>query len=207
MNYLRSLPKDKLQKVLLVGIGSLVAVAVIGNFYVWAQLSSISKSKDQVAMLKRQIEDAEQEAKQEAQNLQLHEQVAAFVQNQAAGMVSGDPFSWAVRQITLFAENHPVHVLSMRPGSKAQSMQKSRFEVYTAQIEVEGGYDEIGQFVRDFENTFPTSQIRSLELAPGGASQTDRRAVMELVFLVQPDSGPGKADAKPKAEKKERHET
>jgi Tfp pilus assembly protein PilO len=202
VNYLRSLPKDKLQKVILVAIVTVIALAVIGNFHVWAQVSSMSSSKAQIAKLKQEIDDAEREAKQEAQNHHLHEQVAAFVEDQTTMMVSGDPFSWVVRHITLFAENHPVHVLSMRPGAKVQSMQKSRFDVYTAHIEVEGGYDQIGQFVRDFENTFPTSQIRSVELVPGGTTQADRRASMELAFLVQPDSVPGKADAKPKAGKK-----
>ena len=202
MNVFRSLPKDKLQKVLLVGIVMLISLAVIGHLYVWAQFSSMSTSKEQITKLKQQIDDAEREAKQEAQNSQLHDQVAAFVQNQTAMMVSGDPFSWVVRHVTLFAENHPVRVVSMRPGVKTQSMQKSRFDVYTAHIEVEGGYDQISQFVRDFENTFSTSQIRSLELGPGGMNPADRRAVMELVFLVQPDSGADKPGPKSKADKK-----
>jgi Tfp pilus assembly protein PilO len=202
MNVFRSLPKDKLQKVLLVGIVMLISLAVIGHLYVWAQFSSMSTSKEQIAKLKQQIDDAEREAKQEAQNSQLHDQVAAFVQNQTAMMVSGDPFSWVVRHVTLFAENHPVRVVSMRPGVKTQSMQKSRFDVYTAHIEVEGGYDQISQFVRDFENTFSTSQISSLELSPGGMNPADRRAVLELVFLVQPDSGADKPGAKSKADKK-----
>ena len=202
MNALRALPKDKLQKVLLVAIVMLIALAAVGNFYIGRQLSSISQSNDQIAKLKRQIDDAEREAKQEVENQHLHEQVVAFVQSQTDTMVSGDPFSWVVRQITLFAEKRPVHVLSMRPGTTSQSQQKSRFNIYSAHIEVEGGYDQIGQFVRDFENAFPTSQIRSLDLGEGSTGQADRHAALELAFTVQPDSVSQKPKATAKVEGK-----
>jgi hypothetical protein len=203
MNFFRTLPKGKLQKAMLVGVVALIALAAAGNFYVGAQFTSLSKSGIKIAKLKREIDEAEQETKQEAQNQQLHERVAAFVQSQKATMVSGDPFGWVVRQITLFAENHPVRVLSMRPGAKAPSQMNSRYSIYTAHVELEGGYDQIGEFVRDFENGFPTSQIRSLELAAIGTGRSDRRAVLELVFLVQPESGSQKTESKPKAEKKQ----
>ena len=203
MNFIRSLPKQKLQKVVLVGIVTLIALGAAGNFYIGAQLTSMSKSRIRIETLKREIDEAEREAKQELQDQQLHEVVAAFVQGQKSTMVSGDPFGWVVRQITLFAENHPVRVLSMRPGAKAPNQMKSRYNVYTARIELEGGYDHIGQFVRDFENGFPTSQIRSLELGASGTGRLDRRAVLELAFLVQPDSESPKSESKPGAEKKQ----
>jgi hypothetical protein len=203
MNFFRALPKDKLQKVVLVGIVTLIALAAVGNFYIRAQISTMSRSKDKIAKLKYDIDEAEREANQEAQNQQIRGQVTAFVQSQSTTMVSGDPFGWVVRQITLFAENHPVRVLSMRPGTIAPSQMRSRYSIYTARVELEGGYDQIGEFVKDFENGFPTSQIRSLELAASGTGRADRRAVLELAFLVQPDSDPEMSESKPNAEKKQ----
>jgi hypothetical protein len=203
MNFFRALPKDKLQKVILVGIVTLIALAAVGNFYIGEQISNASKSKDKIAKLKHDIDEAEREANQEAQNQQIRGQVTAFVQSQSPKMVSGDPFGWVVRQITLFAENHPVRVLAMRPGTIAPSQMRSRYSVYTARVELEGGYDQIGQFVRDFENGYPTSQIRSLDLAASGTGRVDRRAVLELAFLVQPDSDAEKSESEPNAEKKQ----
>ena len=203
MNFFRTLPKDKLQKVILVGIVTLIALAAVGNFYIAPQISSMSKSKDKIAKLKHDIDGAEQEANQEAQNQQIHKQVTAFVQSQSTTMVSGDPFGWVVRQITLFAENHPVRVLAMRPGAIASSQIRSGYSIYTARVELEGGYDQVGEFVRDFENGYPTSQIRSLELTASGTRPADRRAVLELAFLVQPESDSERSESKPHAEKKQ----
>jgi len=202
MNALRALPKDKLQKMLLVVIVTLIGLGGMGNFYIGKQWSSLSQSNGEIAKLKRQIDDAEREAKQEVQNQQFRQQVVSFAESQSAAMVSGDPFSWVVRQISLFAEKHPVHVLSMRPGTKTQNQQKSRFNTYTAQIELEGSYDQIGHFVRDFENEFPTGQIRSLDLGEGNAGSVERHVAMELAFTVRPDSDSPKAKAAAKTEKK-----
>ena len=201
MNFLRAIPKEKLQKVILVLILTPIGVAVVGNFYTARQFSTWSASSQRIRDLKRQVEEAERNAKQAIQNQQARAQVVSFVEAQQETMISGDPFTWVVRQISLLAEQHPVRVLAMRPGSKAQHELKSSYGVFTAQIEIEAGYDQLGVFLQDFENKFPTAEIRSLGISPTDGSGPCR-AVLELAFLVRPDPDSHKAAGKTKEEKK-----
>lgn len=201
MKFLRAIPKEKLQKVILVLILTPISVAAVGNFYTARQLSAWSASRQRIRDLKRQVEEAERNAKQAVQSQQVRAQVVSFVEAQQETMISGDPFTWVVRQISLLAEQHPVRVLGMRPGSKAQHELKSSYGVFTAQIEIEAGYDQLGVFLQDFENRFPTAEIRSLGISPTDGSGPCR-AALELAFLVRPEPDSHKAADKTKEEKK-----
>jgi hypothetical protein len=201
LNFLRAIPKEKLQKVILVAILTVIGVSVVGNFYVARQFSTWSASRRRIANLKRQIEEVERNKRQAIQNQQLCQQMASFVEVQQETMVSGDPFTWVVRQISLLAEQHPVRVLATRRGNKKQHELRSRCSVFTAQIDVEAGYDQLGVFLQDFENKFPTAEIRSLEISRGDDSRAQRRASLELAFLVRPDPVAHEAAGRSKEEK------
>ena len=196
MNALRALPKDKVQKIALAVILSVIGVGAVGYFYVAAQFSALSASKREVADYRQKIEAMESASKQDARDEGLREQIAAFAEEQKATMVSGDPFGWVVRQLSELTERHPIKLLGMRPGMKSAHGRKSRYEVYTTRIEIEGSYDQIGAFVADFENKFPTSEIRSLEITPNDATRPVRRATLELALLILPGSDKPAAAAK-----------
>ncbi len=203
MNFLRTLPKEKLKKIVLVVVMSLIAMIMVGHFYVGRQIEVWSESKRQIAQLNQQVQDADRANQQEIESKQMRETATAFVGTQEVTMVTGDPFSWVVREISLLAEQHPVHVVSMNPGGKVQHDIRSRYSLYTTRIDVEGTYDHLGAFIEDFENRFPTGQIRSLALVPSGANGSNRRATMELAFLIRPEmETTSKAAGKVKEESK-----
>ncbi len=202
MKVLRAMPKEKLQKVVLVAIVSLIVMAVVGDFYVGAQISSWAASNQQIAKLKGQIEQQDNEARQQRQNKQLRDQVTAFLNEQRATMVTGDPFSWVVRQISLMGEQHPVRVVGMTPGGKTQYALKPKYYVFTTHIDVEGSYDQLGAFIADLENKFPTAEILSLAVSPTDANEANRRAMIELGFLIRPENDIDKAAGAPKEEPK-----
>ncbi len=203
MNFLRTLPKEKLKKIVLVVVMSLIAMVMVGHFYLGGQIEVWSESKRQIAQLNQQVQDADRASQQEDENKQVREAAASFVGTQEVTMVTGDPFSWVVRQISLLAEQHPVHVVSINPGGKIQHDIRSRYSLYTTRIDVVGTYDQLGAFIEDFENKFPTGQIRSLGLVPSGVNGSSRRATMELAFLIRPEmETPSKAAGKLKEESK-----
>lgn len=202
MNFLRGMPKEKLQKVIFVGILTVITVVGAGNFYVAKQFLTWSASRRRIVDLKQRIQEAEQNKQQAIRSQQMRGQVAAFVQAQQETMISGDPFTWVVRCISLLAEQHPVRVLAMRPGNRGKHELKSHYEVFTAQVELEATYDQLGMFLQDFENKFPTAEIRSLDMGAIDGNRPQRRASLELAFLVRADVSPDKAVSKPKGEKR-----
>jgi Tfp pilus assembly protein PilO len=200
MNFFQDIPKDKQQKIILVGIGTLIGAALIYQFYLSSQLSGISTARQRIASLTIQIEDSEKLARDLVRNAPLREQYRQFVSESEPVMVSGDPFSWVVRETSLASEDHSVRILGLRPGTVRNHSRFGRYEVYTARIELAGRYDEIGKFVADLETRFPFAEIRSVEISAGDPA-TGRRATLEIAFLVRPDLESA-ATAKPESEPK-----
>ncbi|MCG3146582.1 MAG: hypothetical protein PCFJNLEI_00013 [Verrucomicrobiae bacterium] len=186
MKFLKSLPKDKLQKLILIVIVSLTAVGAVVNFYVLKNLEDMGLKKAEITKLKDQIASAEALAKEEANNTVLRERIVEFLKVQEERMVAGDPYSWIVREISLLAEKHPVTIGSLSPGIKSPYTPKPKYELYTTRLDITGKYDDLGRFVTVLENLFPTGQLRNLSMNVADAARGDCRINVDLVLLIHP---------------------
>lgn len=181
------MPKAKLQRVILVAIATLIAAGGIVNFYVAPQWSKLGSQRARTRKLTAEIDAAQATIKSEALSSQLREQMRTFVEEQQTKMISGDPFSWVVREVTLVSERHPVRVSGLRPGNKINNSVKSRYEMFVTRMEVDGSYDQAGEFIKDLENAFPTGEVRSLELSATDPARGLCRVVFEFALLIRPD--------------------
>jgi hypothetical protein len=188
-----------MQKVVLVGVLSLVGIVLVWVVYIQKQIDIFRRSGRQIVTLQDQLNTFERETTQQARNEQLRKQIQDFIETQTTTMVNGDPFSWAVREISLFTESHPVRVVAMRPSGKVPHPRKPKFEVFNLRLEVEGTYDQLGTFLTDFENAFPTASIGSLDLF--GGDSTSRRMSLNLSFLVAPEAAASNAKTALEAKK------
>lgn len=184
LDFLRRVPKDKLQKIVLVCIIALCTVVATLQLYVLKGWTAWRDTKSRIGQLSAQIHDAEHKVKQAAQNEEYRDQVRSFAETQQEAIVTGDPFAWVVREISLLAEKHPVHILGLHPGDKPDSTGKAKYLTYTTRIEITGTYDQIGVFIRDLENRFPTGEIRTFAL---GAADADgqHQASLNVALLMQ----------------------
>ena len=197
MNFLRTIPKDKLQKLVLVAIVALTVVGGVLQFYVLKGLRELNEARAEVASLEVRIREAETTARKVVQTEQSRERIQAFAQAQLATMVSGDPFAWAVRELSQVAEQCLVHVVSWHPGAKGLHAQKPAYATYLMRLDIAGQYDDIGRFLTALENKFPAAEIRSLDVTIGQPETGVHAAVVELILLMRPED---KVE-KPKAEK------
>jgi Tfp pilus assembly protein PilO len=196
LDSLRHLPKNKLQKVVLVGVVMLCAVMIVTQVYVVANLSALGDAKKRIAKCKDQIQQAENAARQAVQDEAYRQQVKSFVETQQTTMITGDPFAWVVREISLLAEKHPVHVAGLRPGGMIESADKSKSQTYTSRIEFTGTYDQIGAFVCDLENKFPTSAVRMLSISGSPEDKGQHQAAVDLALRIQPEQLSKKVEEK-----------
>jgi hypothetical protein len=194
--YFSKLPKDKLQKVVLICVLSLIAVVGVVQFYLLKNWSALAETQVGIAKLQDQIQQADRKARSAAQDVAHRAEAKAFVEAQWATMVTGDPFAWVVREISLLAEQHPVHVGGLHPGSKAESDGKSKSLVYKTRIEFSGTYDQIGVFVRDLENRFPTSEIESLSVSGSADDKGEHTGSLDIGLRMQPPEPAKKTEAK-----------
>jgi Tfp pilus assembly protein PilO len=187
MKFLQDIPKEKLQKIILVAIIGLGVTIAVFIFYVNKQLDALREAAPQTAGLHNQIAEAEKEAKA---NRQLEQQRAAIVQladAQRAVMVTGDSLSWTIRAIGDLAEKHPVHISGWRPAGKTNNRINSRYEAFTMQLEIEGDYDALGRFIEALENKFATGEIRQMEMINPGSSDTQRRVNLSISIPILPE--------------------
>jgi len=197
LGYLRKLPKDKQQKIVLICIVMLVALAGVVQFYVLKNWNTLADTKKQIAKRNDQIHQAERDARQAAHDVAHRAEVKSFVETQSAAMISGDPFAWVVRELSLLAEQEPVHMAGLHPGGKSET--KSGSSSYSIRIDFSGTYDQIGAYVRDLENKFPTSEIQSLSIAGSPDDKGRHDTSLEIALRMQPAHATEKLGAKKKS--------
>jgi Tfp pilus assembly protein PilO len=196
LGFLSKLPKQKLQKIVLVCIVSLAAVVGVIEFYVLKNWNALTEAEASIGKLNDQIQQAQRKARDAKQDVAYRAQVKSFVETQQATMISGDPFAWVVREISLFAEQHPVRMGALHPGSKVESGGNSKSPTYSTHLEFSGSYDQIGEFVQDLENRFPTAEIQSLLVSGSADDKSDHSASLQIVLRVQPAAPSRKVEAK-----------
>jgi hypothetical protein len=195
---LRKLPKEKLQKIILVCVLTLITFVGVIEFYVLKNWADLTATKDQIAKLQDQIDQAERKERNAKQDVAYRAEVNSFVETQRAAMVSGDPFAWVVREISLLAEQHPVRITNLRPAGKDWGG-KSKSQTYTTHIDLSGTYDQIGLFVSDLENKFPTAEVQTLSVSGNADDKGQHGAQLEIVLRAQPVEPTKKVEAKKKA--------
>ena len=197
MKGLRTLPKEKLQRIVLVGTMALIGVVMAWFLYGHKQWVVLNVNRVDIAKLKGDVAKANQSAQAMAQITPLRGKIEAFVEAQRATMVSGDQFAWVVREIALLAGSQPVRDITMRPGAVLHHPRKDRYELYVTRIEFVGSYDQIGAFVQELENKFPEAEVRSLDIAGSDNAEARHRAAIDLALVVRPELGSEKTVAVP----------
>jgi Tfp pilus assembly protein PilO len=196
ITFLKKLPKEKLQQVVFVCIVMLAAVVGVVEFYVLKNWTELTETDASISKLTDQIREADRQARGAQQDVAHRAEVKSFVEAQQAAMVSGDPFAWVVREISLLAEQHPVRITALRPGIKSDTIGESKGRTYTSGIDVSGAYDQIGAFVQDLENRFSTAEIRSFSLTGNADDKGQHGASLTITLRVLPPEPSKKAETK-----------
>ncbi|HUJ12127.1 MAG TPA: hypothetical protein VL171_19130 [Verrucomicrobiae bacterium] len=187
LGFLSKLPKDKLQKVVLVGILTLGASVGVAELYVLPNWKNLVETRTRITTVNDQIQQAEEAARQALKEGAYRAQVKSFVEAQEARMIDGDPFAWIVREITLLAEKHPIRIEGLHAGNKLELSENEKCQPYTARIDLMGSYDEIGKFVADLENSFPVGEIGNLSIAANDEDRRRQEATLDIMLRIRPE--------------------
>jgi Tfp pilus assembly protein PilO len=194
--FLKKMPKQKLQQTVLVCVVTLAAVLGVVELYVLKNWTELTETKASIAKLADQIREGERQALGAQQDVAHRTKVKSFVEAQQAAMVSGDPFAWVVREISLLAEQHPVRITALHPGINSEATTEAKSHAYTTGIELSGTYDQIGAFVRDLENKFTTAEIQSLSMGGSADDKGQHGATLTITLRVLPPEPSKKMEAK-----------
>jgi Tfp pilus assembly protein PilO len=185
--------KEKRNQLVLV---VLVTLAVMGGLW----FSLIRYQQDGLKRLKVETGEAERKLSQIRDTIKNSGQteaeladVSAKLEAQEEIMASGDLYSWMVNSIRKFKLPYKVEIPQFNPRGGEEPVNllpKFPYKQVTVTIVGTAYYHDLGKFVSDFENEFPTSRILNLDLSPASVQSPDEREKLsfklDIVSLVRP---------------------
>lgn len=194
---MKSLPKDKRDRLILVVLVS--AAAIVGLYYgvVSSQRRSLEALAKQKGEEEAKLSGAERLAGSVSQFQRNLEESAAKLKAIESTMASGDMYSWVILTVNNFKENYKIDIPQFSREVPGEVGIVPRFPYRAALFHIRGTayYHDFGRFVADFENSFPYMRIQNLELEPAGGSSANKASEpeklafkVEIVALVNPNS-------------------
>ncbi len=189
---MKKLSKEKRQQVVLAVIMVLVVVGGLWSFLIRYQLGLLEQlaNKKTVSDSKRaQVVEIIKTAKAIEADLQV---VNSKLADQEQLMASGDLYSSMVSLVRKFKQDYSVEIPQFSAGAEIPVDMIPRFpyKQFTLTVAGTGTYFEIGQFIAEFENHFPTARIHNLNLthaSSSGPDDADKLSFrMDIVSLVSP---------------------
>ena len=186
------LPKEKRDRIVLVGGATAILLALVWFFLITAQQRSLASARQKVAEIDKKISDAERLLKQ-ADLIQAELETARQqLEGIEANMAPVDKFTWI--NLTLSRFRLPYHVEIAEFGQptegEVEMLPKFPYKAATCTIRGTGFYHALGKFFADFENTFPYIHLQNLELDPSPSTSAEDAEKLtfkvDIVALVKP---------------------
>jgi hypothetical protein len=191
---MNKLPKAKRDQLILVGMGTLILLAMIIYGLILPQYDVISKIKEDTNTARNDLK-SKQDTIKTADTVSNQLVDASDTLAQAEGdMVTGDPALWIYEKIRDFKEHYKVDasVTSQLTMGEVDLLPKFPYKQLKVTVGGTAYYQDFGKFIADFENTYPHARIVNLTLNPAGAAGDDSEKLafrMDIIALVKP-SGP-----------------
>jgi hypothetical protein len=191
---MNKLPKAKRDQLILVGMGTLILLAMIIYGLILPQYDVISKIKEDTNTARNDLK-SKQDTIKTADTVSNQLVDASDTLAQAEGdMVTGDPALWIYEKIRDFKEHYKVDasVTSQLTMGEVDLLPKFPYKQLKVTVGGTAYYQDLGKFIADFENTYPHARIVNLTLNPAGAAGDDSEKLafrMDIIALVKP-SGP-----------------
>jgi hypothetical protein len=195
------LPKEKRDKLLLVGLGVGALLAVLYFFVVAAQKDALRECASKIDVAQDKLSKAEMWLRMapsiEAQ-LELQRQSLAAEHD---GLAPLDKFKWFYDTLHGFLAQHKVQLVDITREPEigpAWTLPNYPYQTATFGVKCQAFFHDFGAFLSDFENRFPYMRVHNLELQP--ESVRDNRAgsampapqklkiSLQVVTLVRPNS-------------------
>ncbi|MBC8002323.1 MAG: hypothetical protein H7X97_07015 [Opitutaceae bacterium] len=189
---MKKISKEKRNQIVLAVVMVLVVIGGLWSFLIRFQHSGLRElatkkaaSENKQARVQEIIRDSKQI---EEQMLIVSNKLAA----QERSMPAGDLYLSMVSSVRQFKQAYEIEIPQFSLGGPEVPLNllpRFPYKQVTLSVSGSGHFHEIGRFIADFENEFPTAQILNLELAPASvqnADESDKLTFqMDIVSLVK----------------------
>ena len=190
------LPKDKRDKIILVGMATVVASAAIWLLLIKAQDRALRTTREQAVTAQGQLQRGQATLLTKAKTSEDFDAASKQLREKEAAMAApNDMYSWLIQTLNNFRGSHRgVEIPQFGPPQPSEVGVFAKFPYHAAVFNVRGTayYHDLGKFLADFENTFPFMRVQNIELEPvaeGSANSESREKLsfkLELLTLVKP---------------------
>jgi len=192
MNKITKEKRDQLILVIMLAGGVLAGLYFGLIRYQQQGLDQLAEQQSAAQGKLEQVQQAIKSAQQiETQLNAAHKLLVAEESN----MASGDKYSWMINFVTKFKSHYHVEIPQFdRTTDPADVKMLLKFPYKQVSMGVSGAgfYHDIGKFISDFENQFPTSYILSFEISPSSNQSGEEREKlsfrMQIMTLVKSDA-------------------
>lgn len=191
------LPKEKRDKIILIGMGTAVVCAAIYFLLIGAQRATLQKVREEVAKSREQLESGQRTLKSQPQVKEDYELASKALRQRETGLASpNDMYLWQIQTLNNFRAAYRVDIPQFGREMTAPVGSFPKFPYNAAVFSVRGTahFHDFGRFLADFENAFPYIRVQNIDLQPATSElgETDTREKlsfkMELLTLVRPNT-------------------
>lgn len=185
---MKNLPKEKRDRLIALGIGTLVIV--VGLYYgliTMQQKALLSTAKAKADLMGKLGEGQRLLGSSVAIQKGL-ESATAKRKAIEATLPSGDMFSWIISTVNAFKEKYDVDIPQFSREVPSAIGISANFPYKAATFILRGTahFHELGRFISDFENAFPYMRIQNIEIEPNPANSDATPADSEkLQFKIE----------------------
>jgi hypothetical protein len=197
------MPKEKRDKVILVGLGTVAACAVVYFALVNFQLETMKGEEKKKLDADQKVAQGKATLKLESTVESNYKEAFAKLKVEEANLAApGDMYSWLIQTMNNFRVGYNVEIpqYSRETPSEVGVFAKFPYQAATFTVSGTAHYHDFGRFLADFENKHPYIRVQNLELEPsaesasanGGSSAASAREKlnfrMNLLTLVRPSA-------------------
>jgi hypothetical protein len=201
---MKHLPKEKRDRLIMVTIVTIACLAGIWYGLIANQRKSIDRLAKDIAEQKMKVTNAERLVATAPELKKNQEMLQAKLQTIEEGMASGDMYSWIIQTMRKFCAGRNVEIpqFSREVPGEVGILPKFPYKAATFTLRGSAYFHDLGQFIADFENSFPYIRVQNLELDSGASSAANATTTgttqptdgeklsfkMEVVALVNPNA-------------------
>jgi Tfp pilus assembly protein PilO len=201
---MKHLPKEKRDRLIMVTVVTIACLAGIWYGLIANQRKSIDRLAKDIAEQKMKVANAERLVATAPELKKNQELLQARLQTIEEGMASGDMYSWIIQTMRKFCAGRNVEIPQFSREVPGEVGILPRFPYKAATFTLRGSayFHDLGQFIADFENSFPYIRVQNLELDSGASSAANATTTsttqptdgeklsfkMEVVALVNPNA-------------------
>lgn len=194
---MKKLSKEKRDKLVMVGVATLVVVAGIWFLLIEGQKSTLVKLAARNAEEQKKLEAGMKVLETRSKVEHRLAETTRKLQAIEGQMVRGDMYDWVIQTLKAFKADYKDRIdipnFSREVIGEAQLIPKFPYRAAYYNIRGTAYFHDLGRFIADLETRFPFARVQNIELEPASSSSstaTDDAEKLafrfEFVALVNP---------------------